>query len=146
MKKTLYKKIFFNLLAIIFISNVNADDKMSLGLEIYNEKAMCGTCHTLQAAGSSSAIGPNLDMIKPQIPQIILAVTNGIGVMPPWEGILTKEEIEAVAHYVFNSTNNLFFRFEIFLIWDGFVSQHPPKIVAPLLIIFFENFRNLTSV
>ena len=106
MKKTLYKKIFFNLLTMIFISTANADDKMSLGLEIYNEKAMCGTCHTLQAAGSLAEIGPNLDMIKPQIPQIILAVTNGIGVMPPWEGILTKEEIEAVAHYVFNSTNN----------------------------------------
>ena len=106
MKKTLYKKIFFNLLTMIFISTANADDKMSLGLEIYNEKAMCGTCHTLQAAGSNGDIGPNLDMLKPQIPQIILAVTNGIGVMPPWEGILTKEEIEAVAHYVFNSTNN----------------------------------------
>jgi mono/diheme cytochrome c family protein len=26
-------------------------------------------------------------------------------VMPPWEGILTEEEIEAVAYYIFNSTN-----------------------------------------
>jgi mono/diheme cytochrome c family protein len=32
-------------------------------------------------------------------------VTNGIGVMQAWEGILTRQEIEAVAHYVFNSTN-----------------------------------------
>ena len=106
MKKIPYKKIFFNLLTIIFITTVNADDKMNLGLEIYNEKAMCGTCHTLQAAGSTGAIGPNLDMIKSQMPQIISAVTNGIGVMPPWDGILTTEEIEAVAYYVFNSTNN----------------------------------------
>ena len=30
---------------------------------------------------------------------------NGIGVMQAWEGILTKEEIEAVAYYVFNSSN-----------------------------------------
>ena len=37
--------------------------------------------------------------------QIISAVTNGIGVMQTWEGILTYEEIEAVAYYVFNSTN-----------------------------------------
>ena len=87
-------------------NNSFADDKMKLGLEIYNGKAMCGTCHTLQAAGSNGDIGPNLDIIKPQIPQIILAVTNGIGVMPPWEGILTTEEIEAVAYYIFNSTNN----------------------------------------
>ena len=78
---------------------------MDLGLEVYNNKAQCGACHTLQAAGSDGQIGPNLDMLKTQIPQIILAVTNGIGAMPPWQGILTVEEIEAVAHYVFNSTN-----------------------------------------
>jgi len=39
------------------------------------------------------------------MPQIIDAVTNGIGVMPPWDGILTYAEIEAVAYYVLNSTN-----------------------------------------
>ena len=99
------KKFLFIFLFFILNSNSFADDKMKLGLEIYNGKAMCGTCHTLQAAGSNGDIGPNLDIIKPQIPQIILAVTNGIGVMPPWEGILTTEEIEAVAYYVFNSTN-----------------------------------------
>ena len=78
---------------------------MNLGLEVYKNKAQCGVCHTLKAAGSDSQIGPNFDLIKPQIPQIISAVTNGIGVMPPWGGILTYEEIEAVAYYVFNSTN-----------------------------------------
>ena len=99
------KKIFFILLIVVFNSEIFAEDKMILGLEVYNDKAMCGTCHTLQAAGSDGEIGPNLDVLKPQIPQIISAVTNGIGVMPPWEGILTTKEIEAVAHYVFNSTN-----------------------------------------
>ena len=78
---------------------------MDLGLEVYNQKAMCGSCHTLKAAGSDGEIGPNLDILKPQVSQVILAVTNGIGVMPPWEGILTTQEIEAVAHYIFNSTN-----------------------------------------
>ena len=100
------KKNLLILLIIFFNNNVFADDKMNLGLEIYNDKAMCGTCHVLKAADSDGQIGPNLDMLKPQIPQIISAVTNGIGVMPPWEGILTTEEIEAVAYYVFNSTNN----------------------------------------
>jgi len=79
---------------------------MILGLKVYNEKAMCGTCHTLKAAASDGDIGPNLDILKPKVSQIILAVTNGIGVMPPWEGVLTSEEIEAVAHYIFSSTNN----------------------------------------
>ena len=79
---------------------------MKSGLEVYNNKAQCGTCHTLKAANSNGEIGPNLDQLKPQMSQIIIAVTNGIGVMPPWDGILTTEEIEAVAHYVFESTNN----------------------------------------
>ena len=78
---------------------------MVLGLDIYNNKAQCGVCHTLQAAGSEGQIGPNLDMLKPQMLQIITAVTNGIGVMQAWEGILTDKEIEAVAYYIFSSTN-----------------------------------------
>ena len=100
MKETLIIFILF-----FFTINSYADEKMILGLEVYNNKAQCGVCHSLQAAESEGQIGPNLDMLKPQIGQIISAVTNGIGDMPPWEGILTKEEIEAVAHYIFNSTN-----------------------------------------
>ncbi len=99
------KKILLILLFLTFSSSVFADDMMVLGLDIYNNKAQCGVCHTLQAAGSTGTIGPNLDQIKPQIPQIIATVTYGIGVMPSWQGILTYEEIEAVAYYVFNSTN-----------------------------------------
>lgn len=99
------KKILLILLVVTFSSSAFADPNMDLGLEIYNNKAQCGVCHTLQAAGSAGNIGPNLDKLKPQMPQIIDAVTNGIGVMPPWDGILTYEEIEAVAYYVFNSTN-----------------------------------------
>ena len=78
---------------------------MELGLKVYNNKAMCGTCHVLHSAGSAGNIGPNLDQLKPSMDRIIYAVTNGIGVMQAWEGILTREEIEAVAYYVFNSTN-----------------------------------------
>ena len=101
----LVKKILLILLFLTFSSSVFSDDKMVLGLDIYNNKAQCGACHTLQSAGSEGQIGPNLDTLKPQIHQIIIAVTNGIGVMQAWEGILTYEEIEAVAYYVFNSTN-----------------------------------------
>ena len=90
---------------LIFSSSAFADPKMELGLEVYNNKAQCGVCHTLQAAGSEGQIGPSLDALKPQMDQIIFAVTNGIGVMQAWGGILTYEEIEAVAYYVFNSIN-----------------------------------------
>ena len=100
-----FKKILLILIFILFNSWTFADDKMDLGLQIYNNKAQCGVCHTLQSAGSEGQIGPNLDILKPQMLQIISAVTNGIGVMQAWEGILTHEEIEAVAYYIFNSTD-----------------------------------------
>jgi len=99
------KKIFFVMLPVLMSTLASADSKMILGLDVYNNKAHCGTCHTLQAAGSKSEIGPDFDRLKPQISQIIYAVKNGVGVMPAWEGILTFEEIEAVAYYIFNSTN-----------------------------------------
>ena len=98
------KKIL--ILFLFFFSTVSfSDEKMILGLEVYNNKAMCGTCHVLQSAESNGQIGPNLDMLKPQLEQVINVVTNGIGVMPAWDGILTPEEIEAVAYYVFTSTS-----------------------------------------
>ena len=99
------KKITLGLFLMLLCGSVFADDKIVLGLDVYNNKAQCGACHTLQAAGSAGNIGPDLDQLKPPMSQIIYAVTNGIGVMQAWEGILTDKEIEAVAYYVFNSTN-----------------------------------------
>ena len=99
------KKIISILFFLTLSISAFADEKMELGLEVYNNKAQCGVCHRLQAAGSEGQIGPNLDQLKAQMSQIIFVVTNGIGVMSPWGGILTDEEIEAVAYYVFNSTN-----------------------------------------
>ena len=99
------KKVILSVFLLVFSSSTFAEDKITLGLDVYNNKAQCGVCHTLQAAGSTGDIGPNFDQLRSTIPQIISAVTNGIGVMPSWEGILTYEEIEAVAYYVFNSTN-----------------------------------------
>ena len=105
MTKALLKKIFLILITIVFTTSVLSDDKMDLGLEVFNNKATCGTCHVLKTAGSTGNIGPDLDQLKPSMERIIYVVKNGIGVMQAWEGILTSEEIEAVAYYVFNSTN-----------------------------------------
>jgi len=99
------KKILIVLSLLIFSISAFADPKMELGLEVFNNKAQCGMCHTLQAAGSEGQIGVNLDQLKPLIPQVIMAVTNGNGVMPAFEGMLSSEEIDAVAYYVFESTN-----------------------------------------
>ena len=99
------KRILFVLIFLIFSSSAFADSKIKLGLEVFNNKAQCGMCHTLQAAGSEGQIGVNLDQLKPLMPQVIMAVTNGNGVMPAFEGMLSSEEIDAVAYYVFESTN-----------------------------------------
>ena len=99
------KKIFLILICLFFSISVFADSKMELGLEVFNNKAQCGMCHTLQAAGSEGQIGTNLDQLKPLMPQVVSAVTNGIGVMPSFEGMLSSEEIEAVSYFVSTSTN-----------------------------------------
>jgi len=99
-----FKKILF-IFFFIFSSSAVADDKMALGLDVYNNKAQCGMCHTLQAADSEGLIGINLDQLKPLMPQVVSAVTNGISVMPSFEGVLSSEEIEAVSYFVSTSTN-----------------------------------------
>ena len=100
-----FKKISFTFILIIFATSVYSDDKMALGLEVFNNKAQCGLCHTLEAAVSDGKIGSNLDLLKPQKEQIAYVVLNGTGVMPAFEGMLTKEEIEAVSYFVSTSTN-----------------------------------------
>ena len=99
------KKIIFFFVFLTFSNPSISDSKLELGSEIYKNKAQCGVCHTLKVAGSVSNIGPNLDQLKAQLEQIVYVVTNGRGVMPSFKGTLTLEEIEAVAHYVFNGTN-----------------------------------------
>ena len=116
------KKIFLVLIFLIFSVSACTDPKeevtetesqeatasvaqMELGLEVFNNKAQCGMCHTLKATGSEGQIGINLDQLKPSMQQVVSAVTNGIGVMPSFEGTLSSEEIEAVSYFVSTSTN-----------------------------------------
>ena len=73
-----FKKILFTFF-LIFSSSAVADDKMALGLDVYNNKAQCGVCHTLQAASSTGDIGPNFDLLRSTIPQIIFIVIMGLG-------------------------------------------------------------------
>ena len=93
-------KIFFILFFFTVFNKALGDSKMDLGLDVYNNKAQCGSCHTLHAAGSEGQIGPNLDQLRPISSQVMMSVKNGIGVMPSFDGILTTEEIEAVSYFV----------------------------------------------
>ena len=106
MKKKLIKINYCILaLIILFFQNIKAEGLFDQGKKIFLEEGNCATCHTLQDANSYGNIGPNLNEIKPDIMRIISAVTNGIGVMPAYEGQLSTEEIKAVATYVAKSTN-----------------------------------------
>ena len=64
----------------------------------------CGSCHTLQAAGTSGNIGPNLDEAKPSLNLVVVRVTNGKGAMPSFKDTLSDKQIRDVAAYVVNST------------------------------------------
>ena len=81
-----------------------SDEKMDLGLDIFNNKAECSSCHKLKSANSNGEIGPNLDQLRPTFEQVLAAVTSGFGVMAAFDGILNSKEIEAVSYFVSEST------------------------------------------
>ena len=104
------KNNFYFLVIIVsinfFFLSAKSDDMFDLGKDVFLNEAVCSACHTLADAGSNGQIGPNLNEIRPDKMRVINTVTNGIGVMPPYEDQLTLEEIEAVAHYVSISATN----------------------------------------
>jgi len=64
----------------------------------------CGGCHALEAAGSTGAIGPNLDDSQPDAALVVDRVTNGAGAMPMFGDQLDEQQIQDVAAYVVAST------------------------------------------
>ena len=100
MKKIKYFYLIFFLSSNLLFVPVKADLIFEMGKTIFLEQGNCAACHTLADAKSNGEIGPNLNELKPNSARVINAVNNGIGLMPPYEGELSMEEIEAVAHYV----------------------------------------------
>jgi len=66
--------------------------------------AGCGSCHTLQAAGATGTVGPNLDTLKPDYRAVTAQVTNGGAAMPAFKQSLTTQQIADVAAFVVEST------------------------------------------
>ena len=93
------------LISILFTQTLYAEEKLNIGKNIFLEKGNCATCHALSDAGSNADIGPNLNLIKPDLGRVVMAVTNGIGVMPAYIGELSEGEINAVSYYVSTSVN-----------------------------------------
>ena len=73
------------------------------GEEVY-ASAGCGGCHTLEAAGSTGNVGPNLDESQPDAELVVDRVTNGAGAMPAFGDQLDEQQIQDVAAYVVDST------------------------------------------
>lgn len=83
----------------------SVDGQEPLGRKVFTQVAQppCALCHTLAAAGASGSVGPSLDELKPDKARVLDTVRTGIGPMPPYEGKLTPEQIEAVADFVANA-------------------------------------------
>jgi mono/diheme cytochrome c family protein len=77
-----------------------AEGDAAAGKEIFLGAAACGGCHTLADAGTSGAVGPNLDDAQPDFALVVDRVTNGQGAMPSFSGTLTEQQIADVAAYV----------------------------------------------
>ena len=70
------------------------------GKEVFLGASACGGCHTLADAGSSGAVGPNLDDAAPSAERVQEIVTNGQGGMPSFSSSLSEQQIADVAAYV----------------------------------------------
>lgn len=75
------------------------------GKTLYQE-AGCGNCHALADAGTTGAIGPNLDESMPSLELSIDRMTNGAGAMPAFLDQLGEEGIADVAAYLVEATSS----------------------------------------
>lgn len=69
--------------------------------------ASCGSCHTLEAAGTTATVGPNLDDLQPDSASVLSAIENGgagSGAMPP--ALISGEEAQQVADFVAESSGS----------------------------------------
>lgn len=60
----------------------------------------CGSCHVFSPAGTSGTTGPSLDDTALGVEEVARQIAEGGGGMPPFEGQLTDEQIQALAEYI----------------------------------------------
>ena len=65
----------------------------------------CGTCHTLQDAGATGTVGPNLDEAKPSADKVRDRVEHGKGAMPPFPQI-TGADLDNLVAYIVSATQS----------------------------------------
>lgn len=103
----------FGLLAVLVVdggseatptTTVTQPPSVAQGEQIFASQG-CGGCHALAAAGSISAVGPNLDETQLSEEQIAAVVTNGRNQMPGYSNSLSEDDIAALAAYVDESAS-----------------------------------------
>ena len=72
--------------------NNSNNTKILLGEKVYSDK--CISCH-------DSGMTPDLNSYKLELSEIISQVKNGGNGMPSFKDILSKNEIEGVAYYIY---------------------------------------------
>jgi len=64
----------------------------------------CAICHTMEDAGATGAIGPNLDELKPDFERVKKIMKEGAGSMPSFSATLDDASMDAIAAYVVHAT------------------------------------------
>ena len=100
--------MFSKILIIYLMINLNytayADEMFNLGKKIFFGKGNCSSCHVLTNQEDNGSVAQNLNKIKPNMDRIIYTITEGVGVMPSYKDILSFNEIDSLAVYVYEST------------------------------------------
>jgi cytochrome c oxidase subunit 2 len=65
--------------------------------------ANCAACHVLTKAGTTGQVGPDLDDLSLAPAAVEQQIRRGGGGMPPFEGQLSDDEIEALVQYLTGS-------------------------------------------
>lgn len=107
-----YSVFFVFSLSILFYSHVNAQDEIlskQRSAELKNLLIQdCGSCHGMTLKGG---LGPALtpDVLKNKSREMIeMTITNGRPgtPMPPWNNILTKQEISWLVNLLYAGINH----------------------------------------
>lgn len=92
--------------AVVSDNKAELSEAGKRGKKVFTETSdpQCGVCHTVGDAGSAGLTGPNLDELKPDFARVQAAVTNGVGVMPPFGESLRPDQIKDLATYIVEAT------------------------------------------
>ncbi len=87
------------------LSDTIANPQQPLSAEEQRGEALfvqnCGTCHALEAAGTSGSIGPSLDQAQVDEAEVLEKIEQGPGPMP--SNLVSGKDAQAVAKFVANS-------------------------------------------